>query len=151
MLPVQEDLSLCGCLIMCCFMPRIAYSMKLCFRNALLRSHNPLHGCNVMRQLIPTIKTMWKRNLLTRAESPYPHDNGPLSKRNDLLYQKRFNLPELPLLALSSVFPHLLLLLLLESSGKRLCYLSQGNSLGGKEGILSGSGILQKNRKNGRV
>ena len=151
MLPVREDLSLCGHLIMCYFMPHIVYSMRLCFQSALLRFHDPLHGCNVMRQPIPTIKTMWKRNLLTHAESPYPHDNGPLSRRNNLLYQRRFHLPELHLLALSSVFPHLLLLLLLESSDRRLHYLPQGNSLSEKEGVLSGLGILWKNRKNGRV
>ena len=156
MLPVREDLSLCGRQTMCCFMLHIAYSMRLCFRSVLPRSHDPLHGCNVMRQPIPTIKAMWKRNLLTRAGFPYPHDDEMLLmlRKNNLLclrlLRRRVFLLRGPLLlALNSVFPHLLLLLLLRSGGRRLCCLPQGNNLSETGGVLSGLGTLTNNRKSG--
>ena len=146
MLPVQEDLSLCGRQTMCYSMLHIVYSMRLCFQSALPRSQDLLHGCNKMRQPIPTIKTTWMRNLLTCEGSLYPHDNGLLLRKNGLLCQRMFRLPELRLLALTSMLP----CLLLESGGRRLRCLPQGDSPSERDGVLSDLGILPNNQKSGR-
>ena len=66
-----------------------------------------------------------------------------------LLRRKVFLLQGPPLLALGSVFPRLLLLLLPKRGGERLRCLPQGNNLSEKDGVLSGSGILTNNRKSG--
>ena len=85
--------------------------MRLCFQNAQPRSNNLLHGCSVMCQTIPTIMTMWMRNLLTPTEYPYLNSDVLLWRKNKLLcwvlsHQWLFYLllgP--PLLTLSSTRP----------------------------------------------
>ena len=154
MLPVWEGLSSWGHLIMCCFMPHIAYLMRLCFQSALHRSNDLLPGCNMMRQPIPTIMTMWMRNLLTQAGYLYPNNSALLKRKNkllcqDLFHQKSFHLPEPPLLAWNSMCPRLLPLLPPKNKGRELCCLPWGSCPSKKEGFLSSIGILLNNWKNG--